>query len=79
MSVALAAFPMPPFVDDIVPLILFLIPAVVAVTSTMTVQEFPPAILPPLRLIVFPPETAVTVPPQLLARFNGVALTTPLG
>ena len=70
---------MPPFVDDTVPLVLFLIPAVVPVTSTMIVQEFPPAMLPPLRLIVFPPETAVTVPPQLLARFSGVALITPVG
>ena len=75
----MAVLPLPPFVEDTVPLILFLIPAVVAVTSTMIVQEFPPAMLPPLRLIVFPPETAATDPPQLLARFNGVALTTPLG
>lgn len=79
MSVALAVLPEPPFVDDTLSLILFRIPAVVAVTSIMTVQEFPPAMLPPVKLIVFPPDPAVTAPPQLLARFNGFALTTPVG
>ena len=65
---------MPPLVDDTGSLILLNIPAVPTVTFMMIVQTPPPVILPPLKMIVFPPETAVTDPPQLLARLSGDAL-----
>ena len=79
VNVSLAVLPMLPFTDDTAPLVLLKLPVVVAVTLMMIVQTPPPIILPPLKLILFTPETAVIVPPQLLARFSGDALTTPLG
>lgn len=79
VKVSVAVLPTPPFVDDTGSLVLLKVPVVVAVTLTMIVQTPPPMRLPPLKLIPFPPETAVTVPAQLLARFSGDAFTTPFG
>ena len=79
VNVSVAVFPIPPFVEDTGPLVLVRVPVVDATTFTMIVQSPPPVIVPPLKLIPFPPETAVIVPPQLLARLSGDALTTPLG
>ena len=51
-----------------------------AVTWTTTVHTLPLASLPPsLRLTVFPPSKAVTVPPQLLEPKAGVARVMPEG
>jgi hypothetical protein len=79
VNVSVAVLPIPPFVDDTFWLTLFRTPTVDAVTFTMIVQTPPPVMLPPLKLTLSTPETAVIVPPQLLARFSGDALTTPLG
>jgi len=46
------------------------------VTFTLTVQELATAMLPPLRLMLPEPATAVSVPPQLLTAPFGVATNT---
>ena len=79
VKVSAAVLPVPPLVDDTGSLVLLKVPVVPAVTLTMIVQTPPPMRLPPLKLILFPPEIAFTVPPQLLARFIGEAFTTPAG
>ena len=79
VNVSVAALPVPPFADDTGSLVLLKMPVAVPVTFIRIVQALPPVILPPLKLILFPPDAAVTVPPQLLARFIGVAFTNPAG
>jgi len=53
---------------------LFLYSAVVPVTFTETVQEVLAARVPPERLTLEDPATAVTVPPQVLFNAFGVAI-----
>ena len=79
VKISVAVLPVPPFTDDTGSLALLKVPAVEAVTFMMIVQTPPPTMLPPLKLIVLPPETAVTIPLQLLARFIGDAFTSPPG
>ena len=55
VSVSLAVLPVPPFVEVTLPLVLFFVPDVVAVTSTETVQFPLAAIVPPVNVReVFP-------------------------
>ena len=73
-------FPVPPFVDVTVTLLLFT-PAVVPVTLTENVQEAPAAKVAPERVTLPEPATAVIVPPpQLPVRpLLGVDTTRPAG
>lgn len=59
--------------------LLFLTPAVVPCTLTETVQLALAANVPPERLILPDPATAVVVPPQVLFKPLGVATTRPAG
>ncbi len=66
--------------EEIIPLMLGCGPAVVAVTSTRSVQKLPAAIDPPLRLIeVLPAVAPLTLPPQELLNSGLVATRTPSG
>jgi hypothetical protein len=80
VRVAVAVKPVPPSVELTVPVVLTFVPAVVPVTLTLKVQEPLAAIVPPLRLTLPEPATAVIVPaPQLPVRPFGVETTTPAG
>jgi len=74
-----AVVPVPPFDELTAPVVLVMLPAVFAVTSTFTSQLPPTPIDPPVRLMELVPEFAVKVPPQVLLVFGTVATTTPLG
>ncbi len=84
--VAVAVFPVPPSVEDTLPVVFTLAEGFgsgsvrVPTTSTENVQEELAARVAPLKLIVDEPAIAVMVPaPQLPERPFGVATTTPLG
>jgi hypothetical protein len=62
--VADAAAPVPPSVDVIAPVVLFLVPAVVPVTLTTMEQELFAARFPPVSVMLPDPATAVSVPPH---------------
>jgi len=80
LMLAEAVPPVPPSVEVTLPVVLFLVPAVVPVTFTLNVQELLAAIVPPERLITPVPAVAVTVPaPQVPVRPFGVATTRPAG
>jgi hypothetical protein len=53
-NVAVPVFPVPPFVELTFPVVLTLGPEVVVVTFTLTAQEAPAFIAPPLRLRLAP-------------------------
>jgi len=78
VTLAFDVFPAPASVEVIVTL-LFFIPAVVPVTFTESVQDALAAIVPPERLMLPDPATAVGVPPQVLVKAFGVATTRPAG
>src|SRR5262249_103854 len=60
-----------------VPLVLLYVPAVGAVTSTLTVHVAPAAMGPPVKVrLAAPPAGANVAPPQLLVEAAGVAATT---
>jgi hypothetical protein len=62
---ATAAFPVPPLVEVMLPLVLFLTPAVLPSTApTVRKQDTPAATVPPVRLTVSVP-TIIAVPLQL--------------
>jgi hypothetical protein len=61
------------------PVVLFCAPAAVPVMFTTTVQEVAEAIVPPVKLMLPPPATAVTVPPHVPVNPFGVATTSPEG
>ena len=75
---ALEVLPVPPSVE-VTWTLLFFTPAVVPVTFTETVQEALAARVPPERLTLEDPTTAVAVPPQVLFNAFGVAITRPAG
>ena len=80
LTLAEAVPPVPPSVEVTLPVVLFLVPAVGPVTFTLNVQELLAAIVPPERLIVPEPATAVIVPlPQVPVRPFGVETTRPPG
>jgi hypothetical protein len=66
-------------VEVTVPVVLTLLPAVLAVTSTFTSQLPPTGIVPPLRLIELAPPVGENVPPQVLPALVVEATTTPEG
>lgn len=71
--------PVPPSVEVIAPVVLFIVPAAVPVTFTERVQLVPAAMAPAVRLTVTEPAVAVGTPPQVLANPLGVATTKPAG
>jgi hypothetical protein len=75
---ALEVLPVPPSVE-VTWTLLFFTPAVVPCTLTETVQLALAANIPPERLMLPDPATAVAVPPQVLFKALGVATTTPAG
>jgi len=76
VNVSFAVLPVPPFVEVTLPLVLFFTPAVVAVTSTVTVQEPLAAIVPALKVnVVLPAAGAKVGAPQLVVVAFGVAAT----
>jgi len=70
--------PVPPSVEVTVTL-LFFTPAVIPVTLTDTVHDALAAKPPADRLADDDPATAVAVPPQVLLKLFGVAITRPAG
>jgi hypothetical protein len=80
LMLAEAVPPVPPSVEVTLPEVLFLVPAVVPVTSTEKVQEEPAAgdavSVPPDKLIVLLPAVAVIVPLPHEPVILGVAATT---
>jgi hypothetical protein len=76
---AVALFPVPPFVDETLDVVLTLTPAIVPRTLTASVQLEPMATVPPVKETLPEPARAVGVPPHVLARPFGVATTTPAG
>jgi len=75
---ALEVFPAPPAVEVTLTL-LFFTPADDPLTVTDTVHEAPLAMVPPVKLTIDAPPTAVAVPPQVLLRFGEAATTRPAG
>src|SRR6185369_9154641 len=75
---ALDVLPVPPSVE-VTWTLLFFTPAVVPWTLTETVQLALAANVPPVRLMLPDPATAVAVPPQVLFNPLGVATTRPAG
>ena len=75
---ALEVLPVPPSVE-VTWTLLFFTPAVVPCTLTETVQLALAANVPPERLMLPDPATAVAVPPQVLFKALGVATTRPAG
>ena len=72
-------FPIPPLREETVTLLVF-VPVVVPVTVTVTVQILLIAIVAPLRLMLGPLATAVTVPPaQVVEALGTVAFCNPIG
>src|SRR5262249_31904538 len=76
---ALAVLPVPALADVTLPLVLFLTPAVVPVTSTLTVQLPDAAIVPPLNVSVVSPALGVNVPPHEVDAFGVLATASPDG
>src|SRR5205823_17117 len=74
-----AVLPVPPLVELTAPLVLVYWPAAVPVTFTTSVQLVLTAMLPPVRLMLVEPATAVAVPPQVFDRPFGVETTRPVG
>ncbi len=79
VRVADVVLPVPPLVEVTAPVVFVYEPEAVPCTLTTTVQEVFTAILPPVRLMLVDPATAVWTPPQLLIRLLGVATTNPAG
>src|SRR5437762_3538910 len=75
---AVEVLPVPPSVEVTCTLLVF-DPEVVPCTLTETVQEPLCAIVPPERLTLPEPATAVAVPPQVLLNPFGVDTTRPAG
>jgi len=78
-AAVLLVAPVPPLVELTLPVVLLLVPEVVAVTFTTSVQLLLTAMLPPVSEMLPVPCTAVGVPPQLLVKPLGVATTSPAG
>src|ERR1700691_438269 len=76
---AVAVAPVPPLVDETVPVVLVCAPEAVPVTFTVSVQDAETAMFPPVRLTLPPPATAVAVPPHVLTNAFGVATSSPAG
>jgi hypothetical protein len=79
VKLAEAVLPVPPLVELTAPVVFVYWPAVVPVTFTTSVQLAFTAILPPVRLMLVDPATAVAVPPHVFDRPFGVETTKPVG
>jgi hypothetical protein len=79
VRLAEAVVPVPPSVEVTLPVVLFLMPAVVPVTFTLKLQELLAVTLPADKLITPVPAVAVTVPAQLPVSPLGVETTKPEG
>jgi len=80
LTLAEAVPPVPPSVELTLPVVLFFVPAAVPVTLTENVQEELAAIVPAVKLMMFVPAVAVSVPaPQLPVTPLGVEITRPAG
>lgn len=77
-TLAVAVFPVPPFVEPTVTELTFT-PVVVPCTLTESIQEELAARLTPFKLTVPEPAVADAVPPHVLERSFGVATTSPEG
>src|SRR5579872_1122069 len=75
----LLATPVPPSVDVGAEVVLFLVPAVVPVTFTETVQEALAASVPPDKLTLPDPAAAETVPPHELVNAGEAEMIRPAG
>jgi hypothetical protein len=76
---AVAVLPVPPFVEETVPVVFTKLPDAVPVTFTVNVQVLLAAIVPPVNEMLPEPATAVATPPQVLVSPFGVATTIPAG
>src|SRR5262249_8410842 len=74
-----AVLPLPPLVEVTLPVVLFFIPAVVPVTSTITVQVPLAEMVPPLNESEVSPAAGVKVPPQEVLELGVLATTNPAG
>src|SRR5688572_6852058 len=81
VRVSEAVLPVPPLVDDTLPEVLFFVPLVVAMTSTVTVQEPLAAIVPPLNEMEVIPATGEKVgePHPEVEAFGVAATSVPAG
>jgi hypothetical protein len=79
LSVAVAVFPVPPFVEVTGPVVLVLSPSVVPWTVTDTVHDEPTPTVPPDRLTLELPDVAVAVPPHAFVTLGVPSTTTPDG
>jgi hypothetical protein len=79
VKLAVAVFPVPPFVELTLPVVLVNWPEAVPVTFTTSVHVVLTAIVEPVRETIPEPATAVAVPPQLFVNPLGVATTIPAG
>src|SRR5438034_5988294 len=79
IRLAEAVLPVPPLVALALPVVLFLVPEVVPVMFTATVQLVLTVIVPPVSDTLPDPATAVAVPPQVFDSPLGVATTRPAG
>lgn len=78
-NVSGTTIPVPPFVDETAMLVFSYNPLFEAVTLTVIVQVAAAGMVPLLKLTLFPPASAVNVPPQLLVALRGVVLVRPSG
>lgn len=79
VNVSDAVLPVPPFVEETALVVFAYAPTVAAVLLTVTAQVPPAASIPPLRLTLFAPATAVTEPPHEFVVADGLPFTTPSG
>jgi hypothetical protein len=79
VKVALAVLPVPPFVEVTALLVFCFTPPIVPFTTTVTEHVPLMGRVPPDRLMLPPPATAVSVPPQLFVVVRVVLLITPVG
>jgi hypothetical protein len=78
-TLADAVPPAPPCVDVTAPVVLFCAPAAIPVTFTVKLQAALAASVPPDKLTLAAPATAVAVPAHVLVSPFGVAITSPAG
>ena len=79
VKVAVAAEPVMPWASVTVPVVLVLTPTAVPVTLTVKMQLAPGASVPALKLILFVPAVAVTLPVPQGMNPLGVEITSPAG
>ena len=76
-KVEVAVLPVPPFVEETLPVVLMYAPAAATLTDAATVQLPLGMIDPPARVIVFPPDVPLTVPPHCGEATSAARITPP--